>query len=320
MPYPTTSASTVAERARALPCALEGEERGALAEAGPLERDARGSRTDRAEPVEREEERLAHRLGAADEERVGAPLLEEHVGAGDRVERAAVAVAHAHVERAQVFPDARVAGGAVGDREREARRVDVARVFEHGDAIELGDGLERAVGVRDHDADALGPRARLPLERGPGAVDLETRVVEGQARRDDQQLGQPIERPQPLVAEVLGGVEAAHLGHLRAGVGRGVEGLDEPVGPQRLRALANGRQERLAPDAERRSDAEAGDGARLHVRSSTGGMGGSRPGFANTVTALYPPKASELLTTTSLLPRRATFATTSTSHSGSGVS
>ncbi len=277
------------------------------------------SRTDRAEPVEREGEGLAHGLGAADEERVGAALIEEHVGAGDGVEGAAIAVAHAHVHGLQVFPDAHVAGRAVRHREREARRIDVPRVFEHRDAIELGDGLERAVGVRDDDASALGP-GRGALARRPVAAVLEPRVVEGEPCRRNEELREPIERPQALVSQVLGGIEAAHLGDLRARVGRGVERLDEAVGPQRLRALAKGREEGLAPDPERRGDAEAGDGARLHVRSSTGGMGGRSPGFEKTVTALYPPNASELLTTMSLLPRRATFATTSTSHSGSGVS
>src|SRR5450432_2168106 len=111
----------------------------------------------------------------------GAPLSEEHVGAGDGVEGAAVSVADADVHRAEVLPDAHVPGRAVRHGQGKARRIDVPRVFEHGDAIELGDGLERPVGVRAHEADAVWTRAGAPPQRGgdPRAALFEPRVVKG---------------------------------------------------------------------------------------------------------------------------------------------
>ena len=247
---PMTSAQALRRRA---PRAL----RPARARGAPRPRRARSRRPpSRAPPRARRARWNARKSAsliasrAADEERVGAPVLEEDVGAGDRVERAAVAVAHAHVERAQVFPDARRSRGAVRHRVRELRRIDVARVLEPRDAIELGDRLERAVGVRAADADALRPSSW----RRTRAVLLEPRVVEREARRDDEELRQAIERAQPLVAEVLASrrsraprrrrasgvrrrVEASRRGRLR--VGRGASAPRER------------REERLAPDAER---------------------------------------------------------------------
>ena len=50
--------------------------------------------------------------------------------------------------------------------------------------------------------------------------------MEREARRDDEELGQPIERAKALVAEELRGVELRHLGDERIGpVFRGVERL-----------------------------------------------------------------------------------------------
>ena len=208
VPYPTTSASTVARAGGRRAGALEREDRGAFAEAGP---------PSPLEPEPRARSRWKARNSASliasappDEQRVGAPLIEQHVRARDRVERAAVAVAHAHVAGAEVLPDAHVPGRAVRDGEREARRVDVPRVLEHRDAIELGDRLERTVRVRDDDARALRPGR---AEASPGSVALEPRVVQREARGDHEELREPIEAAQSLVAEVPGGVEVGNLGH-----------------------------------------------------------------------------------------------------------
>src|SRR5262249_47820713 len=119
---------------------LENEERGALAEASTIA-------SEDTQLLEREKERLAHRLTTAGQNRRGASRREEDVGARDSVEGTAVSIRNAHVERAQLFPDAHVAAGAVRDGVRKLRRVDVSSVFEDGDAIELGDRLETSVRV-----------------------------------------------------------------------------------------------------------------------------------------------------------------------------
>src|SRR6202034_3578055 len=134
--------------------------------------------------------------------------------------------------------------------------------------------------------------------------------------RDAEELGQPVERAEPLVAEVLGRIEPAHLCDVRAHVFRSIERLDRErgrVGEDRRRA--HRAEEGLAAEAERGHDPEPGDRARLHGAARRCAGSGRTPGRAKQATALYPPKARELLRTTSAFPRRATFATTSRSHS-----
>ena len=198
-------------------------------------------------------------FGAADEDLIGAPGREEEVGGREGVEPARVAVAHRHVERAEILPDAHVAAGAVGDRVREFRRVDVPGVFELRDAIELGDGLEAAVRVGAHDAHALGRAVDVR------AVLLEARVVHREATGDDEQLREAIERAQPLVAEVLGGIEPRHLDGGGVLVLARVERLE--LRTRRAREQdrrAHRFEERLAPRARARDDAEPGDDFRGH--------------------------------------------------------
>ncbi len=129
-------------------------------------------------------------------------------------------VAHADVESAQVFPDARISGGTVRDRQWKSRWVDVARILENRDPIELVDGFERTISVRHDQTNSFRPRS---VGRCPGPSDLQTAILESEAHGDDQKLGESVERAQSLVAQIFGGVEVSDLRDLRRAVWCGIK-------------------------------------------------------------------------------------------------
>ena len=197
-------------------------------------------------------------------------MCEVRLAGENRVQGAAVAVDDGGVRGAQIFPDAYVSRGRVDDSVGEARGVDVARVFELGDEVDLGDRVERAVGGGRTDADLLGLEWARPLSRC-----LEACIFERVFACDNQVFREPVKVAQALLTQVRGGVEAAALSgdgvRMVAGFpsGRVVSGERRrgafegaPLGVVRV---SEGVAKTREAECEGRDDADAGDRERLHA-------------------------------------------------------
>ncbi|KAK4044941.1 hypothetical protein OUZ56_032347 [Daphnia magna] len=224
----------------------------------------------RLELGEGEEERFAHRFGAADEDGVGPAGGEHQIGNGKPVETAGIPVAHRDVKRPKIFPNRDVAARAVGDGIRELCRIDVSCIFQLGDAIELGDRLEAPVGVGTDDPDA---RRIDSFREAPGAIVarfFQSGIAEGEPRAHDHQLCQSIEGSQPRVAQKLRRIEVRYfgnVGHTLGEVGGRIK-RGNRRGRDRFR-IAERPLERFPADAEGRKHRIAADDGVVAAESET---------------------------------------------------